>query len=108
MADEPRRFTIVYAPLTKQHLRAIEAKYYSLIRDVVDEQLSFEPTIETRNRKPLKRPVVFTATWEIRFGPQNRFRVYYDVQLEPTIVSILAIGRKYGNRVVIGGEEIAL
>src|SRR6266545_1445929 len=53
MADEPRRFTIVYAPLTKQHLRAIEAKYYSLIRDIVDEQLSFEPTTETRNRKPL-------------------------------------------------------
>ncbi len=108
MADEPRRFTIVYAPLTKQHLRAIEAKYYSLIRDIADEQLSFEPTTETRNRKPLKRPVVFMATWEIRFGPQNRFRVYYDVDLDQAIVSILAIGIKRGNPVVIGGEEIKL
>lgn len=108
MVDEPQRFTIVYAPITKQHLRTIEARYYSLIRDGVDEQLSFEPTTETRNRKPLKRPVVFMATWEIRFGPKNRFRVYYDVDMEQTIVSILAIGVKYGNRVVIGGEEIQL
>jgi hypothetical protein len=108
MGNKPQRFTIVYAPITKDHLRVIEAKYYSLIREAVNEQFSFEPTIETRNRKPLKRPVVFMATWEIRFGPQNRFRVYYDVELEQQIVSILAIGRKQGNRVVIGGEEIQL
>ncbi len=108
MPNAPRRFTIVYAPITKQHLRTIEAKYYSLIRAVVDEQLSFEPTTETRNRKPLKRPVVFMATWELRFGPHNRFRVYYDVDLEQVKVSILAIGSKESNRVVIGGEEIKL
>jgi mRNA-degrading endonuclease RelE of RelBE toxin-antitoxin system len=108
MGDEPRRFTIVYAPITKYHLRALEFKDYSLIRDVVNEQLSFEPTTETRNRKPLKRPVVFMATWEIRFGPKNRFRVYYDVDPEQAIVSILAIGIKHRNRVIIGGEEIQL
>lgn len=108
MADEPQRFAIVYAPITKQHLRTIEAKYYSLIRAVVDEQLSFEPTIETRNRKPLKRPVVFMATWELRFGPHNRFRVYYDVDLEQALISILAFGVKEGNRVMIGGKEIHL
>jgi mRNA-degrading endonuclease RelE of RelBE toxin-antitoxin system len=108
MANEPRRFTIVYAPITKDHLWAIEANYYSVIRDAVNEQLSFEPTTETRNRKPLKRPVVFMATWEIRFGSQNRFRVYYDVDVKQQLVSILAIGHKRGNRVVIGGEEIQL
>jgi hypothetical protein len=51
---------------------------------------------------------VFMATWEIRFGPQNRFRVYYDVHLDQRLVSILAIGYKRGNRVVIGTEEIQL
>ena len=108
MPDAPRRFTIVYAPITKQHLRTIEAKYYSLIRDAVDQQLSLEPTTQTRNRKPLKRPVVFMATWELRFGPHNRFRVYYDVDMDQARVSILAIGSKEGNRVNIGGEEIKL
>jgi mRNA-degrading endonuclease RelE of RelBE toxin-antitoxin system len=108
MNNTPRRFTIMYAPITKHHLRAIETKYYRLIRDTVHEQLSFEPTMETRNRKPLKRPVLFMATWEIRFGPQNRFRVYYDVDRDQTVVAVLAIGSKYGNRVRIGGEEIQL
>ena len=108
MPDERRPFTIVYAPITKQHLRTIEAKYHALIRDALTEQLAFEPATETRNRKPLKRPVVFMATWELRFGPHNRFRAYYDVDLEQAIVAILAIGRKQGNRVVIGGEEIHL
>ena len=108
MGDRPRRFTIVYAPITKHHLREPEAEYYSLIREVVNEQLSFEPTIETRNRKPLKRPVVFMATWELRFGPDTRFRIYYDVDLEQAIVTILAIGARRGNRVKIGREEIQL
>src|SRR3954463_10146460 len=108
MTNEPRCFTIVYAPITKDHLRAIEAKSYSLIRDTITEQLLFEPATETRNRKPLKRPIVFMATWEIRFGPQNHFRIYYDVDLEQVVVTILTIGSKYGNRVVIGGEEIQL
>jgi mRNA-degrading endonuclease RelE of RelBE toxin-antitoxin system len=108
MADEPRRFTLIYAPITKQHLRTIEVKNYTLIREAISQQLSFEPTTETRNRKPLKRPVIFAATWEIRFGPHNRFRVYYDVDMEQMIVSILAIGIKERNAIVIGGEEIAL
>jgi mRNA-degrading endonuclease RelE of RelBE toxin-antitoxin system len=108
MGGELQRFTIVYAPITRSHLRQLEAKYYSLIRDSVNEQLSFEPTTETRNRKPIKRPVLFMATWELRFGPNNRFRVYYDVDLEQSIVSILAIGVKDGNRIVIGGKEVRL
>ncbi|KPV48711.1 hypothetical protein SE17_36610 [Kouleothrix aurantiaca] len=105
---EPHRFTIIYAPVTKIHLRAIEAKHYSLIRTTIEQQLAFEAATETRNRKPLKRPVIFMATWEIRFGPQNQFRVFYDVDLDQSTVLILAIGTKHGNRVHIGGEEIEL
>ena len=108
MPHPPPRFLIVYAPITKQHLRTIDAKYYTLIRDTVVEQLATEPMTETRNRKPLKRPVVFMATWEIRFGPQNRFRVYYDIDHDQMQVLVLAIGSKRGNQVVIGGEEILL
>ena len=108
MDDRQPRFTIVYAPITKYDLRQLETKYYSLIRDVVDEQLSFELTTETRNRKPLKRPILFMATWELRFGPNNRFRVYYDIDLEQAIISILAIGVKHGNQIIIGGKEIQL
>jgi mRNA-degrading endonuclease RelE of RelBE toxin-antitoxin system len=101
-------FQIIYAPITKAHLRSIERTYYSLIRDTIAEQLTHMPLFETRNRKPLKRPVFFQATWELRFGPGNRFRVYYDVDLAQRQVSILAIGSKDGATLSIGGEEYLL
>ena len=57
---EPQQpFTITYAPITRTHLRTIEAKYYSLIRTTIEERLSHEPEAPTRNRKPLKRSVFF-------------------------------------------------
>ncbi|HEX9872374.1 MAG TPA: addiction module toxin RelE [Candidatus Tectomicrobia bacterium] len=106
---EPRQpFTIIYAPITRPHLRAIPGSYYSLIRTTIEERLSYEPHVTTRNRKPLKRPVFFEATWELRFGPGNRFRVFYDLDQKQHVVAILAIGIKRGNRLLIGGEEIRL
>ena len=103
-----KRFALIYPPIIKQHLKSIEAKYYSLIRESIEAQLQFEPDVETRNRKPLKRPVVFGAKWEIRFGADNRFRVFYRVDYDQQQVVILAIGEKVGNRLLIGGEEIKL
>jgi mRNA-degrading endonuclease RelE of RelBE toxin-antitoxin system len=103
-----KRFELIYPPIIKQHLKFIEAKYYSFIRESLETQLQFEPDVETRNRKPLKRPVVFGAKWELRFGAENRFRVFYRVEYDHQQVVILAIGEKMGNRLWIGGEEIKL
>ena len=102
------RFELIYAPQVKNHLRAIERKHHSLIRRTIETQLQFEPNVETRNRKPLKRSVEFEADWEIRFGPENSFRVFYSVEQENRQVFILAIGIKRGNRLIIGGEEVNL
>ena len=101
-------FDLVYAPAVKGHLRAIERKWYSLIRDVIETQLSFDPDVETRNRKPLKRSIteLETAEWEIRFGADNRFRVFYAVNRPHGEVYILAIGEKRGERLLIGGEAV--
>ena len=66
-----RAFALVYDLEVKAHLRAIEPKYRGLIRMTIEEQLRFEPEKETRNRKPLQRPVAFEATWELRFGPEH-------------------------------------
>jgi mRNA-degrading endonuclease RelE of RelBE toxin-antitoxin system len=103
-----KRFALIYPPIIKLHLRSIEAKHYSLIRDSLQTQLQFEPDMETRNRKPLKRPLVFGAKWEIRFGPENRVRVWYRVDYDTQQVIFLAIGEKIGNRLLIGGEEIKI
>ena len=98
-------FVLVYADEVKRHLRAIEVKYHSLIRLAVEAQLLHDPDVETRNRKPLKRPIVFGADWELRLGPENRFRVFYQVNAESREVRVLAVGVKVRNRLFIGGEE---
>ena len=106
MAKHP--FGLVYDPEVAQHLHQIERKYHSLIRQTIKEQLSYEPEVETRNQKPLEQPTSLGAIWEIRFGPNNRFRVFYDTNHARREVYILAIGVKRGNRLLIGGEEFEL
>lgn len=101
-------YSLVYAPEVKDHLRAVERQHYSLIRETIQEQLLFEPEAETRNRKPLRQPALFEAQWELRFGPDNRFRVFYEVDRESRIVYILAIGVKERNHLFIGGKEVEL
>ncbi|WP_129629423.1 type II toxin-antitoxin system RelE family toxin [Candidatus Oscillochloris fontis] len=101
-------YGIIYAPIVKEHLRSIDRKYYTLIRTVIQERLAYEPAEENRNRKPLKRPAFETATWELRFGPDNMFRVFYEVQMASHEVHILAIGVKLRDTVFIGGEAIEL
>jgi mRNA-degrading endonuclease RelE of RelBE toxin-antitoxin system len=99
-------FSLIYAPQTREHLRAIDRKYYSLIRSTIEERLAHEPMSENRNRKPLRRTAFEAATWELRFGPDNMFRVFYDVVVPEREVHILAIGIKLRETLHVGGEEI--
>lgn len=110
MAIMARRvaFTIAFAGEVTTHLRAIDAKYHSLIQATIGEQLRFEPVTETTNRKPLRQPALFGATWEIRFGPDNRFRILYEIDGAARLVRILAIGEKLGERLLVGGKEVQL
>ncbi len=100
-----RRFELVYAADALVHIRAIEQKYHRLIERTIDLQLGYSPDQVTRNRKPLAEPGPFGATWELRFGPENRFRIFYEVSIERQTVEILAIGVKERNRLLIGREE---
>ncbi len=103
-----QRFSPIFDPEVNQHLGAIDKKYHSLIRMNIEKQLRFEPETETRNRKPLRRSADLRADWELRFGPDNRFRVLYAVDPERLEMQILAIGVKEGNRLIIGGEELKI
>ena len=89
-------------------MAAIEPKYHSLIRTTIEEQLRFQPETATRNSKPLERPIDLGARWELRFGPDNRFRVFYRVDAEERHVRILAIAVKERNRLFLAGEEVEL
>ncbi len=102
-----RVFSIVYDAEVAHHLQSIEAKHYSLIRESIEAQLTHQPEVETKNRKPLRRVSPLGATWEIRFGPDNQFRVFYKIEPKLHEVRIVAIGVKVRNRLWIGGVEVA-
>jgi hypothetical protein len=105
---QKRPFDLIYDSEVSQHVAAIDRKYHSLIRNTIKKQLSYGPDVETRNRKPLTQPSMFGTAWELRFGPDNRFRVFYRTDTDAYKVRILAIGVKQGNRLFISGEEFKL
>jgi mRNA-degrading endonuclease RelE of RelBE toxin-antitoxin system len=98
-------YLLVYTNTFKRHMKVVPAKHHSLIRDTLEEQLKYRAEEKTRNRKPLKEPLAFKAEWELRFGPDNRFRVFYSVKAQTVI--LLALGEKKGNQLWIEGEEVA-
>ncbi len=102
------KFEITFAPETVAHLEAMARKHHRLIQKTIAEQLRYTPDKKTRNRKPLEEPTSFGASWELRFGPDNCFRVFYEVDRAEGKVEILAIGIKERNRLFIGGEEFEL
>jgi len=98
-------YTFVFAPEVAAHLHAIQRKYHALIRREIHLQLRFKPNGRTRNRKPLDIPALYGAQWELRLGPRNRYRVFYEVLEEPRTVRIVAIGVKDREVLRIGSEE---
>jgi hypothetical protein len=101
-------YQIIYDAKLRKHLAVIGRKYHALIRQTIEQQLRYEPDVETCNSKPLQRASSIGADWELRFGPNNRFRVLYRVVEIEHEIFVLAIGIKDGNRLLIGGEEFEL
>jgi len=102
---QDRGFALIFAPEVVAHLETIERKFHGLIRKQLRLRLTSEPEKDSRNRKPLDVPAPFGAQWELRFGPGNRFRVFYEVDREARTVTILAIGVKDRDVLQIGLEE---
>jgi mRNA-degrading endonuclease RelE of RelBE toxin-antitoxin system len=98
-------YPFVFAPEVAKHLHAIDRKHHAFIKKEIRLQLRFEPNKPTRNRKPLDIPAPYGAQWELRLGPRNRFRVFYEVVQDPRAVKIVAIGVKDREVLRIGSEE---
>jgi mRNA-degrading endonuclease RelE of RelBE toxin-antitoxin system len=97
-------YQIEYTDAAIDHLKFLTTRQQRTVLDTVDEQLKYEPLVETRNRKPMEPNSL--ATWELRIG---NLRVYYDVEENTvSVVYIQAVGVKNRNRVRIGQEEIEL
>ena len=97
-------YRIVYADETSEHLQVLTARQRSIVFDSVDRQLSHQPNVETRNRKPMRENPL--GSWELRIG---NLRVYYHVEEDPEpIINILAVGIKRRNEIWVGGRKIEL
>lgn len=97
-------YQIEYSDAAIEHLKVLTARQQRIVLDAVDQQLQYEPLVETRNRKPMEPNSL--ATWELRV---DNLRVYYNVEGDNiNIVYIQAVGVKIRNRVRIGKEEIEL
>jgi mRNA-degrading endonuclease RelE of RelBE toxin-antitoxin system len=96
-------FEIRFSEDAERHLKAFSVRNRRIILQAIEEQLTHQPTVSTRNRKQLgENPL---ATWELRV---HEFRVLYSVAQETVTVLIVAIAVKQGNKFIIEGEEYPL
>lgn len=97
-------YAIEFSPDAVEHLRVLSRKDQNAALDAIEIQLTHEPHVETRNRKPMRPNPI--APWELRVG---HLRVYYDMEETPhKFVLIRAIGVKDRNVIRIGNEVIIL
>jgi len=96
-------FKIEFTSGADRHLDAFEKGDQKSIVDTIVEHLSYEPAVPTRNRKQLRPNDL--AEWEFRL---DRFRIFYDIDGKSQIVTIVAIGLKERDRLIIGGKDFQL
>ncbi|MDY7012854.1 MAG: hypothetical protein SVX43_04500 [Cyanobacteriota bacterium] len=97
-------YQIVLSEPAEAHLQDFTARNQRIVVEAIVEQLSYQPTVATKNRKLMRTNPL--ATWELRIG---KLRVYYDVEEQPEpLVRILAIGIKERNQVWIGNKRVNL
>lgn len=88
-----------------EHVRALPKKHHQLILRVLRSDLAGDPTTETHNLKRLTLPAPFAAHFELRFGPQNCFRAFF--QIDGDTVLVVAVGVKERERLRIGKLEVS-
>ena len=91
-------YHIEYSPVAEDHLFRLTARQRAIVLYTVEKQLSYEPMVETRNRKPMRPNPL--APWELRIGS---LRVYYDIQEEPK--RVVYVRERLRNVIVFGSER---
>jgi len=93
-------FKIEFTVRAEEDVRYFRKHEQKAILGTIEKQLTWEPTIATRNQKELD-PSDFSR-WELRIG---EYRVFYDVNVYTCIVKIKAVGYKVHNQLFFQGKE---
>ena len=96
-------FRIEFTPEAVADLRSFRRYDQERVVGGIEGQLPHQATEPSRNRKRLRPNQL--AEWELRIG---NFRVFYDVDLDESLVKIEAIGYKDGSMLFVHGEEYEL
>lgn len=74
--------------------------------DAIDVHLSKDdPLKETRKKKRLRQPNAVLSEWELRI---DEYRVFYNVDIQDSMVLIEQVGKKEHNKLFICGKEFEL
>jgi mRNA-degrading endonuclease RelE of RelBE toxin-antitoxin system len=88
-------FTIGYAQSVAEDLAALRVFERRRVLDRIEQELTYQPSLETQNKKPLRGlapPWEHAAPiWELRVG---EYRVFYDVDEAASQVTVRAIRHK--------------
>lgn len=94
-------FDIEFTDRSLKDLEWFKKNEQNIILDGIEANLLYEPTTETRNRKPLQANN--TAEWELRV---SAYRILYNVESEKVkIVNIERIALKRRNKYIFQGKE---
>jgi mRNA-degrading endonuclease RelE of RelBE toxin-antitoxin system len=96
-------FEIGLSQTARRHLRSFKKRDRNLILDAITEQLTHQPSSESRARVRLRQNPL--STWELR---QGDCRVFYEVHEDESRVEVVAIGLKIHNVLYIEGEVYPL
>lgn len=93
-------YEIEFTPEAIDDLKSFRKFEQQIIISGIETQLTYEPTVETRNRFRMRPNEI--AEWELRI---DKYRVFYNVEQEVQIVSIEVIGFKRGNQLFVRGKR---
>ena len=93
-------YDIEFTPEAVEDLKSFRKFEQQTIISGIDNQLRYEPSVETRNRFRMRPNDA--AEWELRIG---KFRVFYNVENDVQIVSIEVVGFKRGNQLFVRGKR---
>ncbi len=96
-------FRIAFTPSALDDIQWFRKHEPKIIFDKTEGQLTYQPNVETRNRKKLRPNQV--AEWELRSG---KYRVFYDVDTDRNTVEVKMVGYKGGNQLLVRGKEYEL
>jgi mRNA-degrading endonuclease RelE of RelBE toxin-antitoxin system len=90
-----QQFEVELLPMAQRELDSLDAFYRRKVSGAISAQLTYEPNVVTRNRKPLPGAVAGfefdPPLWELRV---DQYRVFYDVNLSDNQVNVRAIRQK--------------